>query len=51
MNDTVLKIALAGLLHDIGKFAQGCMDVPQQYKDNNEDIYQPKWDGRPKVDP
>ena len=47
MNDTVLKIALAGLLHDIGKFAQGCMDVPQQYKDNNEDIYQPKRDGRP----
>ena len=22
MNDTVLKIALAGLLHDVGKFAQ-----------------------------
>lgn len=46
MDDTVLKIALAGLLHDIGKFAQGCLDVPKQYLDDNEDIYQPKTDGR-----
>ncbi|GEM_PF-2999118 len=23
-DSTVLKIALAGLLHDVGKFAQGC---------------------------
>jgi CRISPR-associated protein Csm1 len=47
MNDTVLKIALAGLLHDIGKFAQGCMEIPQKYRDDNEDIYQPKREGRP----
>lgn len=47
MNETVLKIALAGLLHDVGKFAQGCIDITPQYRQDNEDIYQPKYDGRP----
>jgi len=32
MNDTVLKIALAGLLHDVGKFAQGCLELSRQYR-------------------
>ncbi len=41
MGDTVLKIALAGLLHDIGKFAQGSMDIPKQYANNNAGQYQP----------
>ncbi|MBW6521318.1 MAG: type III-A CRISPR-associated protein Cas10/Csm1 [Desulfoarculaceae bacterium] len=44
---TVTKIALAGLLHDIGKFAQGSIDITPQYRQNNEDIYQPKYDGHP----
>jgi CRISPR-associated protein Csm1 len=46
MDETVLKIALAGLLHDIGKFAQGCMEISNEYRSNNESIYQPLWDGR-----
>jgi len=41
MNDTVLKIALAGLLHDIGKFAQGCLELPPGFRENNEAIFQP----------
>jgi len=45
MNDTVLKIALAGLLHDVGKFAQKCLDVPRDYLLNNADQYQPFRDG------
>ena len=45
MNNTVLKIALAGLLHDIGKFAQGSLDVTKEYLVNNEVQYQPQWDG------
>ncbi|MBU3984848.1 MAG: HD domain-containing protein, partial [Proteobacteria bacterium] len=44
---TVTKIALAGLLHDIGKFAQGSMEITSQYRHDNEDIYQPKYDGHP----
>lgn len=46
MNDTVLKIALAGLMHDIGKFAQGSLDVTKEYLVRNEGQYQPLWDGR-----
>ncbi len=40
MEPTVLKIALAGLLHDIGKFAQGCLEVTPEYRNNNAN-YQP----------
>lgn len=47
MSDTVLKIALAGLMHDIGKFAEGGMSLSQEYTDNNQQIYQPSRDGRP----
>lgn len=46
MKQTVLKIALAGLMHDIGKFAQGCMDVPRQYANDNADQYQPFYNNR-----
>lgn len=46
-DNTVLKIALAGLLHDVGKFAQGCLALSKQYRLDNEDIYQPKYDGCP----
>ena len=41
MNQTVLKIAAAGLMHDIGKFAQGSMSIPKQYANDNADQYQP----------
>ncbi len=30
MDDTVLKIALAGLLHDIGKLAEEGMHITQE---------------------
>ena len=46
-DDTVTKIAIAGLLHDIGKLAQGCLKISPQYRQDNEDIFQPKFDGRP----
>ncbi|MCD6532636.1 MAG: type III-A CRISPR-associated protein Cas10/Csm1 [Deltaproteobacteria bacterium] len=47
MEPTVLKIAMAGLLHDIGKFAQGCLEVTPEYLNNNAN-YQPfnKKNGR-----
>ena len=41
MDDTVLKIALAASMHDIGKFAQGRLDVAKAYLANNEGQYQP----------
>ncbi len=46
MEQTGLKIALAGLLHDIGKFSQGCMEIPKQYANDNADQYQPFFDNR-----
>ena len=36
-----LKIALAGLFHDIGKFAQGNLTISRQYADDNANQYQP----------
>jgi len=41
MDDTVLKIALAGLLHDIGKLAEDGMHVIPEFLDGNADLYQP----------
>jgi len=47
MSDTVYSIALAGLLHDVGKFAERAgMEVSQQYRNDNEHLYQPHYDGR-----
>ena len=46
MDKTVLKIALAGLMHDVGKFAQGSLEVTKEYLANNENQYQPLWDNR-----
>lgn len=44
--ETVLKIAVAGLLHDIGKFADGSViDVPAALKDREGD-FRPKYNGR-----
>jgi CRISPR-associated protein Csm1 len=42
MDDTVYKIAIAGFLHDIGKFAERAgMEVSREYLDNNAALYQP----------
>jgi len=41
MDDTVLKVALAGLLHDIGKFAQEGMSVSPEFINNHRQLYQP----------
>ena len=38
---TVLKVSLAGLFHDIGKFAQGVLSLPPEYRERNADLYQP----------
>jgi len=42
MNKTTVTIALAGLLHDVGKFAERAgMELPNGYADNNAGLYQP----------
>lgn len=58
MEETVYKIALAGLLHDIGKFAERALaDSPQplaskgfhpktEFIENNRGLFQPCFDGR-----
>lgn len=46
METTHLKLALAALCHDLGKFTEGGMDLSPSYMVNNEQIYQPLWDGR-----
>lgn len=46
METTNLKLALAALSHDLGKFTEGGMSLSPSYKANNEQIYQPLWDGR-----
>lgn len=39
-----LKIALAGLLHDIGKFSERAgVEIPKEYRERNQAIYQPKY--------
>ncbi|WP_456388299.1 type III-A CRISPR-associated protein Cas10/Csm1 [Desulfolithobacter sp.] len=46
MEQTVLKIALAALMHDIGKFAQETMEIPPQYATDNAAQYQPFYNNR-----
>lgn len=46
MDDTVLKIAFAGLMHDMGKFAEGSFFVSDEYLNNNAGLYQPSFQGR-----
>jgi CRISPR-associated protein Csm1 len=41
MDSTVLKLSLAGLLHDIGKFAQTGLEVTPEYRNSNAGEYQP----------
>jgi len=45
MDDTVLKIALAGLLHDIGKLAEEGMNALPEFLLGNADLYQPFHNG------
>jgi CRISPR-associated protein Csm1 len=45
MDSTVLKVALAGLLHDIGKFAQEGMFVSPEFINNHRQLYQPYFNG------
>ncbi|MCX8023448.1 MAG: type III-A CRISPR-associated protein Cas10/Csm1 [Syntrophorhabdaceae bacterium] len=47
MDDTVYKIAIAGFLHDIGKFAERAdMPVSKEYMENNSGLYQPYYNNR-----
>jgi len=41
MNETVLKIAIAAFMHDIGKFAEDALNVSLEYLNGNADLYQP----------
>ncbi len=45
MKETITKVALAGLMHDVGKFAQGVLDVSQKYMVDNAGLYQPFRNG------
>jgi len=47
MDIDILKIALAGLLHDIGKFIERTgEEIPDDYIANNQFLYQHKYEGR-----
>lgn len=47
MNETVLKIAMAAFMHDIGKFAnRDVLGVTEDFINNNIDLYQPNYQGR-----
>ena len=47
MEETVLKIAMAGFFHDIGKLVdKEILGLTQQYIDNHSGIYLPFRDGR-----
>ncbi len=43
MDDTVLKITLAAFLHDIGKFAEGGMELLPGFEDGNAGLYLPQF--------
>lgn len=46
-NNELNKLVLAALLHDVGKFAERAgMEVSPQYSNDNEQLYQPLFDGR-----
>jgi len=44
MDDTVYKLAIAGFMHDIGKFAERAdMPISEEYINNNAGLYQPYY--------
>lgn len=46
MDDTVLKVAIAGFMHDIGKFAdKDAFNISEQFLIDNADLYQPHYEG------
>ena len=46
MDQTTLKIAIAGFIHDIGKFSEkDVMGIKQEYLDNNVGVYLPSYKG------
>lgn len=46
MDDTTLKMAIAGLLHDIGKLAEDGMYADEGFINGNAGLYQPYHDGQ-----
>lgn len=46
MDETVLKIAIAAFMHDIGKFAdEDVFNISDQFLIDNADLYQPHYKG------
>ena len=46
MDETVLKIAIAGFMHDIGKLAEkDVFNISEQFLIDNADLYQPHYKG------
>lgn len=46
MDETTLKIAIAGFMHDIGKFAdKDAFNISKQFLNDNADLYQPHYKG------
>lgn len=46
MDDTALKVAIAGFMHDIGKFAdKDVFNISEQFLIDNADLYQPHCKG------
>ena len=44
MDDTALKVAIAGFMHDIGKFAdKDVFNISEQFLIDNADLYQPHY--------
>jgi CRISPR-associated protein Csm1 len=47
VDETVLKIALAAFMHDIGKFAdRKLLNISDEFIQNHADLYQPSYHGR-----
>jgi CRISPR-associated protein Csm1 len=45
-NIKTLRIALGALLHDVGKLAQFAASLPDKYREDNAQLYQPEKNGR-----
>ena len=41
MDETILKVAISGFMHDIGKFAQEGLFVSEDFLNRHADLYQP----------
>ena len=46
IDETTLKVAIAGFMHDIGKFAdKNWFNISEQFLNDNADLYQPHYKG------